>query len=74
MATVPDRMSALVVAIKVVAGPIGQTAAIVGPRPLQLAAYAFGLFTAADLLTVPLFGNQCHPENQGWLAGALISP
>ena len=76
MATVPDRMSALVVAIKVVAGPIGQTAAIVaailGPRPLQLAACALGLFTAANLLAVPLFGNQHHPGNEGWLAGAVI--
>ena len=56
-------MSALAGAIKVIAGPIGQTAAIVaailGPRPLQLAACAFGLFTAANLLAVPLFGN-CH--------------
>ena len=69
-------MSALAVAIKVIAGPIGQTAAILaailGPRPLQLAACAFGLFTAANLLAVPLFGNQYHPENQGWLAGAVI--
>ena len=76
MATVPARMIALAVAIKVVAGPIGQTAAIVaailGPRPLQLAACAFGLFTAAVLLSTPIFGNQYHPENQGWLAGAVI--
>ena len=76
MGTVPDRVSALVVAIRVVAGPIGQIAAIVaailGPRPLQLTACAFGLFTAAVLLSTPLFGNQYHPDTQGWLAGAVI--
>lgn len=54
IAAVPDRMSALVVVIKVIAGPIGQIAAIVavilGSRPLQLTACAFGLFTAVVIL------------------------
>ena len=76
MVTVPHRMSALVVSIKVVAGPIGQIAAIVaailGPRPLQLAACAFGLFTAFVILFARLTTRGFAPDLEGWGAGVVI--
>ena len=74
--TVADRVSALVVAIKVIAGPIGQIAAIVaailGPRPLQLAACAFGLFTAFVILSTRLTTRGYAPDLEGWGAGVVI--
>lgn len=61
-------MRLLTILVAVVAGPIGQIAAILaaifGPRPLQLAACGFGLFTAFVLLT--------NRDLEGWFIGAII--